>query len=116
MRNDRQHRHAVKALVLNILALTAASSEMVWIIAESHLGPFTTTRVRPVASLTPGGIITAVARIMSISFAALIAAQGDRRCDAGAIGIRPHVHARYGPMELVGTAVVGVGSSTTRFQ
>ena len=112
----------LKALVLNVLSLTAAFGAMVWIFQDGHLGALgttptgtwwptcrcccsasrsacrwttrcswspgsassgwrragrapTATRAWPSASPTPDVIITAAALIMSISFAALIAAE-----------------------------------------
>ena len=167
----------LKALVLNILSLTAAFGAMVWIFQDGHLGALGTTPTGTLVANMPvllfciafglsmdyevflvsrirefwlasgrtradndesvalgiahtGRIITAAALIMSISFAALIAAAGvghadvrpwpdaghPGRRDAGADGARTRVHARDGPMELVGTAVVGLGAPTTGFQ
>ena len=167
----------LKALVLNILSLTAAFGAMVWIFQDGHLGALGTTPTGTLVANIPvllfciafglsmdyevflvsrirefwlasgrtradndesvargiahtGRIITAAALIMSISFAALIAAHvavmrmfgvgltlaDPGRRDAGADGAGARVHARYGPMELVGTPVDGRGAPTSRFQ
>ena len=77
-----------------------------------------------------GRVVTAAALVMSISFAALIAAQvsfmrmfgtrpdpgGAGRRHAGADGAGAGVHARAGPMELVGAQAAGVAARAVRHQ
>ena len=153
----------LKALVLNVLSLTAAFGALVWIFQEGHLGAFGTTptgtlvvtilvqffciafglsmdyevflvsRIREywlASNRTPadndesvalglahtGRVITAAALIMSISFAALIAAHVSFMrmfgvgltlavlADATLVRmlLRTGLHARDGPDELVG--------------
>ena len=161
----------LKALVLNMLSLTAAFGAMVWIFQDGHLGgarhhadrnagrqhagAAVLHRVRPVDGLRgvprladprvlarvaagraptttrawrcgiahTGRIITAAALIMSISFAALIAANVSFMrmfglgltlavlVDATLVRmvLRAGVHARDGPMELVGAPLAGRG-------
>ena len=171
----------LKALVCNVLSLTAAFGALVWIFQDGHLGAMGTTpsgtlvanipvllfcvafglsmdyevflvsRIREywLASVAArpatansrtnradndesvalglartGRVVTAAALVMSISFAALIAAHvsfmrmfGLRpdarragRRDAGADGSGSGVHARAGPVELVGAQTTGVAA------
>ena len=167
----------LKALVLNVLSLTAAFGAMVWIFQDGHLGALGTTSTGTLVANMPvllfciafglsmdyevflvsrirefwlasgrtradndesvalgvartGRVITAAALVMSISFAALIAAHVSfmrmfgRRPDAGRAGRRhagadgpgAGIHARAGHVELVGAQASGLASRTLRTQ
>ena len=168
----------LKALVLNVLSLTAAFGALVWIFQEGHLGALGTTPTGTLVANMPvllfciafglsmdyevflvsrireywlslpgqtradndeavalglartGRVVTAAALVMSISFAALMAAQvafmrmfgvgpdaGDPgRRHARADGAGAGVHARAGPLELVGAQAAGPAARTNRHQ
>ena len=168
----------LKALVLNVLSLTAAFGALVWIFQDGHLGAFGTTPTGTLVANMPvllfciafglsmdyevflvsrireywlslpgktradndeavalglartGRVVTAAALVMSISFAALIAAQvsfmrmfgvgldagGARRRHPGADAAGARLHARARPLELVGAEAAGQAARTHRDQ
>ena len=167
----------LKALVLNILSLTAAFGAMVWIFQDGHLGALGTTPTGTLVANMPV-LLFCIAFGLSMDYEVFLVSRirefwlasgrdagrqrrergpwhrphrtdhhrrrahhvdllrrvdrrpcvghanvrpwpdagGPGRRDAGADGAGARVHARYGPMELVGTPVVGRGAPTSRFQ
>ncbi len=176
-----------KALVCNVLSLTAAFGALVWIFQDGHLGALGTTPSGTLVANMPvllfciafglsmdyevflisrireywlasgaarpakpgakqahaandesvalgvartGRVITAAALVMSMSFAALIAAHVSfmrmfglgltlavaRGCHPGADGPGSGVHACDGPLELVGAQATGVAPRAVRHQ
>src|SRR5271166_6324502 len=78
----------IKAVLLNMLSLTAAFGALVWIFQDGHLGALGTTPTGTLVANIPvlmfsialglartGRVITAAALLMSISFAGLISAE-----------------------------------------
>ena len=167
----------LKALVLNVLSLTAAFGALVWIFQDGHLGALGTTPTGTLVANMPvllfciafglsmdyevflvsrirefwlksgktradndesvalglaktGRVVTAAALLMSISFAALIAAAGGvhaddgrrhdprdhRRCHTRPYGVGARVHALARPVELVGAQAAGQAARADRHQ
>ena len=167
----------LKALVLNVLSLTAAFGALVWIFQDGHLGAFGTTPTGTLVANLPvllfciafglsmdyevflvsrirefwlksgktradndesvalglaktGRVVTAAALLMSISFAALIAAAGGlheddgrrydaghhRRCHTGSYGVGTRIHALARTVELVGAQTPGQVARADRHQ